>query len=274
MEPLIWRVQWPKDITNSVISESNPKGTITNSDLEMAGVVLQEAVLGAHLGPAMRGAQVAIGCDNSPAVAWTTRMASRSTSPIAFRLLKGLAMRQRCTRSAPPAIYHVAGVTNTLADVASRPLPGIAAPFHLLSPSPSDMCPTDFLTQFDSLFPLPQARRWRNAQPPSGPWSNVTSTLRGQRLALRQWTTKADAPLGPTGVAMPTKPRSIPTCAACPIPSNKLISSLLLPGFELASSGTLSKLDPSLWKRPCVTWRKPSFWPDLTTHAAPTDPRS
>jgi hypothetical protein len=31
-------------------------------------------------------------------VAWTNRMATRSTSPIAFRLIKGLAMRQRTTR--------------------------------------------------------------------------------------------------------------------------------------------------------------------------------
>jgi hypothetical protein len=101
---------------------THPTGTLTNSDLEMAGVLLHEAVLKAALGPnRMRHVQTAIGCDNSPAVAWTKRMATRSASPISFCLLKGLAMRQRLTRSAPPAVFHVAGIDNILADVASRP---------------------------------------------------------------------------------------------------------------------------------------------------------
>ena len=41
----VWRLQWPRDITAAVISESNPTGTLTNSDLEMAAVVLQLNVL-------------------------------------------------------------------------------------------------------------------------------------------------------------------------------------------------------------------------------------
>jgi hypothetical protein len=38
-------LQWPRDITAAVISESNPTGMLTNSDLEMAAVVLQLNVL-------------------------------------------------------------------------------------------------------------------------------------------------------------------------------------------------------------------------------------
>jgi hypothetical protein len=274
MDPIVWRVEWPPDVTNAVVSDKNPTGTITNSDLEMAGVLLHEAVLEAHLGPAMQGAQIAIGCDNSPAVAWTTRMASRSSSPIAFRLLKGLAMRQRVTRSAPPAIFHVAGVANTLADVASRSVTGVATHFHLLDSSPTDMCSATFLTHFDSIYPLPQKLPWLNVQPPSGLWSHVISTLRGQRLALRQWTTKLALPPGATGPTTLPKPRLIHTSGTSRGPSNKPISSHLPPGFELASSGTRSKLEPSLWKRPCVTWHKPSFWPDSTTRDAHMDPKN
>jgi hypothetical protein len=86
---IVWRQRWPQDITDAVVSTTNPDGHLTNSDLEMAGVVLQEAVLeAALLGPAkMQGAQTAIGCDNSPVVAWTTRMASRSASQNTIRLL-------------------------------------------------------------------------------------------------------------------------------------------------------------------------------------------
>jgi hypothetical protein len=130
------------------------------------------------------GAQIVIRCDNSPAVAWSTCMASHSTSPITFCLLKGLPMHQRCNRSTPPTAYHVTGVTNTLADVALRPLTSVATHFHLLSSSPTNMCPHTSLTIFDSMYPLPQKRPWKNVQPPSGLWSNVISTLHGQRLAL------------------------------------------------------------------------------------------
>jgi hypothetical protein len=89
LQPVFWRVQWPKDVTDAVVSDSNPDGRLTNSALEMAGVLLQEAVLEATIGPsAIIATQTAIGCDNSPAVAWTSRMASRSASPVSYRLLR------------------------------------------------------------------------------------------------------------------------------------------------------------------------------------------
>jgi hypothetical protein len=85
---------------------ASPLSEITNSDLEMAGLLLHELVLETTMGREnMRGTQAAMGCDNSPAVSWTNRMATRSDSPISFRLLHGLAMRQRLNRSAPPAVF-------------------------------------------------------------------------------------------------------------------------------------------------------------------------
>ena len=275
MEPVVWRVQWPKDITDAIVSSSNPQGTVTNSDLEMAGVLLHESVLETTVGAAaMVGAQTAIGCDNSPAVSWTTRMATRSESHIAFRLLRGLAMRQRHTRSGPPAIFHVAGVQNTLADVASRPLTGVASHFHLLEKHPSAMCPQTFLTLFDSSYPLPQKQRWRNVQPPSGLWSNVISTLRGQPLALRQWTTAPDTSHGKTGAPTPASVRSIPGCDTTQKPHDSPTSLPLPQGFELESSGMRSRLDSKVWKKPSVTWHKPSSWLDTTTPAEHTGRKS
>jgi len=38
--PTVFRWQWPKDIRSQLVSFKNPKGTITNSDLEMAGLLL------------------------------------------------------------------------------------------------------------------------------------------------------------------------------------------------------------------------------------------
>ena len=142
--PSVWRVQWPSDITNDVVSDANPNGRLTNSDLELAAVVLQEAVLEACLGPSIAGTQAAIGSDNTPTVAWSTRMASRSGSPIPFRLLRGRAMRQRTNPSAPTAVFHVAGMENILANVASRHVTGIVSHYHMFENNPSAMCPKDF----------------------------------------------------------------------------------------------------------------------------------
>jgi hypothetical protein len=94
LRPILWIIQWPADLTNSVLSEANPTGQITNLDLEMAGILLHEAVLKSAIGKAMVGALMAIGCDNSPAIGWTTRMATPSETLISFRLLQGLATRQ------------------------------------------------------------------------------------------------------------------------------------------------------------------------------------
>jgi hypothetical protein len=268
LAPIVWRIEWPKDITEALVSDKNPLGTITNSDLEMAGVVLHEAVLESHIGNAMEAAHLVIGCDNSPAVSWTTRMASRSASPIAYRLLRGLAMRQRVTRSAPPTVYHVAGINNILADVASRPIKGLASHFHLMEQSP--LCPETFLTFFNSAYPLPQKQPWHSVQPNSGLWSNVISTLRGQRLDLRQWTGKLAESPGPTGPSTPNSVGLTPGCATSTKLSGKRTSLPLPPGFELESTGERSKLASSLWKRPSVTWRKPSFWLGTTTHGEPT----
>jgi hypothetical protein len=201
-------------------------------------------------------------------------MATRSESPVAYRLIKGLAMRQRIARAAPPTVFHVSGVNNILADVASRPVPGVASHFHLLEKSPNSMCPQTFLTIFDARYPLPQRRYWTNVQPPSALWYNVISTLRGQRLGLRQWMIALDEPHGPTGLPTPNSVESTPGCGTLRKPSNKPTSLPLPPGFELASSGTLSKLASNLWKKPSATWHKPSFWRATMTQGEPTVAKS
>ena len=40
----VWRLLWPDDISNDLVSLRNPHGRITNSDLELAALVLQEAI--------------------------------------------------------------------------------------------------------------------------------------------------------------------------------------------------------------------------------------
>jgi hypothetical protein len=142
----------------------------------------------------------------------------------------GLAMRQRLTRSAPPAVFHIAGVQNTMADVASRAVKGVATPFHLLEKSPSAMCPQTFLTLFNSTYPLPQTLPWTNVQPPSALWSKVILTLLGQRLPLRQLMITLEPSSGKICTTTPESVASTPGCATIPNPSNKPISCPFRPG--------------------------------------------
>ena len=76
----------PLDIAQDVVSLSNPNGSITNLDLELAAEVLAMGVL---LVKALLIKHQPIGtlCDNSPTVSWIEKFASKSRSPMAGRLL-------------------------------------------------------------------------------------------------------------------------------------------------------------------------------------------
>jgi hypothetical protein len=109
----VWQLQWPLDITAAVISESHPTEALTNSDLEMAAVLLQFNVLLEPLVPSMNHKLMQIHRDNTPSVAWLTRMATKTAnSDAAHRLVQGLALCQRMLHSAPMSITHVAGSDN------------------------------------------------------------------------------------------------------------------------------------------------------------------
>jgi hypothetical protein len=45
IKPTVWRIQFPEYVIANLISDKNPTGTLTNSDLEMAGLLCQWLVL-------------------------------------------------------------------------------------------------------------------------------------------------------------------------------------------------------------------------------------
>ena len=247
----VWRLQWPPDITAAVVSESNPTGALTNSDLEMAAVVLHLNVL-EPLVPSMHHKSMQIHSDNTPSVAWLTKMATKTAnSDAAHRLVRGLALRQRMLHSAPVSITHVAGADNNLADIASRAIT------HL----DDDHA---FLTHFDNLFPL-QERFWQRASPPPAQLSNVISTLRGQRLTMQRWTVPLEPPAGVGGNNTVPIVERIRGCATRLPRSAASYSWDLPPGLVLDTLGKAGKLEPRPLKKPCVTWHKPSCWKDTPT---------
>jgi len=112
----VWRVEWPEEVSRDVVSDRNPKGSITNSDLEMATILLQWLVL-EHVGPTFHRSSLAR-CDNTPACSWATKMSLRSN--IAARLVQALALRQRIFQAAPMCMLHVARKENDILDIPSR----------------------------------------------------------------------------------------------------------------------------------------------------------
>ncbi len=72
MLPLLWRKVFPSDIAANVISDTNPAGGITSSDLELAAEVMAIGVIlimALHIKHAPLGTL----CDNIPTVSWVEK---------------------------------------------------------------------------------------------------------------------------------------------------------------------------------------------------------
>jgi hypothetical protein len=196
--PIVYRQQWPDHI-----NKRYREAKITNSDLELAGVLVAWFILESCT-CTLRHAAATIFSDNSPTVSWTQSLMSRSEQPTSARLLRALAMRARSLESQVPTVLHWAGKNNRPADAASRSFDPKDPHF-----SPND---TDFLTLFHASFPLSQDACWLLRPVPPTPLSRLISTLDGQRLPMRQWTYQPDYGTGATGRhIVPTKVTPTPT---------------------------------------------------------------
>ena len=114
--PTLLRQAFLPEITTSLVTYDNPHGTISNSDLELAGHVAHNNVLAsiANIG----STTVASYKDNTPALYWTKKGSTSTSVPAAY-LLRLQALHQRHygyhNRTA-----HIAGTANVMADDCSR----------------------------------------------------------------------------------------------------------------------------------------------------------
>ena len=141
----VFRLGWPDDIRRMLVTESNPGGTLSISDFEMAGMLVLFLVMEAvcSLGAGMH---VLLYSNNQPTVPWSARLTSKS-SDVAGQLIRALALRMKQKRVSPMTPMHVRGVENPLADVPSRSFWG----------KPEWHCRINAELQllFDNSFPLP-----------------------------------------------------------------------------------------------------------------------
>ena len=77
--PTVSRFEWPEDRKANLVSEHNPTGGITNSDLEMAGLLMLWLVM-EDVYDFKSGAHAALFSDNQPTVSWVDRLVSKSSN--------------------------------------------------------------------------------------------------------------------------------------------------------------------------------------------------
>jgi hypothetical protein len=136
----LWQHPFPDNIQRQVVSDLQPTGTITNSELELAP----------H-------PNIWCASDNMAAVAWANNGSTSSTSPSAF-LLRALGQLSQ-KRHFSLFTFHVSGISNTIADSLSRHFNW--AWDHL----------------FTHISPLSTQTSWEIVQLPSDARLQVTSAL-------------------------------------------------------------------------------------------------
>ena len=185
-----------------MVSVTNPHGQVSISDLEMAAHLLHYMVL-EYVAP-LRHRSVGIFSDNTPTVAWATKLCA--ASPLAGALLRALALRHHVTKSSPVATAHIAGDSNAMTDFASRAFPS------KLNSSHPHLTTNNFLYHFVTRFPS-QTNAWHESQPSTSLTTKVISVLRGKPSTLASWTriTKNGGSIGVTGANMCTSWGTAPT---------------------------------------------------------------
>jgi hypothetical protein len=175
--PVVFRWEWPDNIKQDIILLTNPTGRLTNSDLEMAGLVILWLVI-EGVCHNLREKQITLFSDNLPSVSWVTWLASKR-SLVAEHLIQALVLRLKAMHACPLTPMHIEGKRNRIADVPSR----------LFGSKPAWTCTDDkeLLTLFNTRFPLPQQRSWTIYRPNCAVVMRVISALRMKRFTLDAW---------------------------------------------------------------------------------------
>ena len=108
-----------------------PGGKISNSDLEMASLLLLWLVIEGMCGN-LRKKQITIFGNNVPTVSWVKWLASRK-SIVAENLIQALALRLKVNHSCPLTPMHIEGRRNAISD----------APSHSFGSNPAWECISD-----------------------------------------------------------------------------------------------------------------------------------
>jgi hypothetical protein len=113
---LLWRYQWPEEIHSRLVTETNPMGSISISDLELAGGLLHLDVLCQQYD--IRERTILSKTDNLAALFWQRKGSTTSDKAPPY-LLRLFGLHQRLHQYVPRHDY-IPGNSNPMADDASR----------------------------------------------------------------------------------------------------------------------------------------------------------
>jgi hypothetical protein len=140
IQPLLWRSKFEERVTIQLVTFTNPVGTITNSDLELAASIAQHDVLAQQVD--VPEATIHNLTDNTATLYWQGKGATSTTGP-ASRLLRIQSLHQRHHRYVPSFDY-IPGEANAMSDDCSRRW---------------DLTDKQLLVHFHLVFP--QSQPWR-----------------------------------------------------------------------------------------------------------------
>ena len=100
----VWRLTWLEDIRSDLVSTDNPHGRITNSDLELAAMVLQEVTF-TFVSANLEWRSPFTGSNNTPTDTWTFREAS-TVNPVVADLLCLRSLFNIQFKITPSGFYH------------------------------------------------------------------------------------------------------------------------------------------------------------------------
>ena len=188
---ILWREPFPVAIQRELQSDRNPTGSVTNSDLELAGTIAQHDVL-AHVADVREHTLLNLH-DNTPAVFWQRKGSTTTSGPAAY-LLRLQAVHQRFHRYVPRHDY-IPGPANAMADDCSR--------LWKLSDA-------ELLTHFNSFYP--QAASWQLCRLRRPMNSALISALSRKRSAPASFLAVPQPPItiGRSGWSLPLPLASTP----------------------------------------------------------------
>jgi len=257
LPPLVWRIKFPPEIQQEVVSQHNPQGKLTNSNLEMVGLLLQWLVLKQVVD--LRHAHIACWCDNTPMVAWATKLLT-TKAMTALRLIRILALHMFTCQASPLTALHILGKHNWMADFASWSF---------------SLYPTQkiFLTEFHHCFPLPQNNSWICFCLPNATIGQVLSMLSTPTSNLVLWHRLSLHGSITGGIGSNSFPPTSINTFKTWLQQNDYWSCM----FLLDGSGK-ANLDAASWSRPVasklhlVPLRRPSNWLATATLSTATVP--
>jgi hypothetical protein len=164
----------------NIKSCDNPGGTIMNSYLKMASLLLLQLVIEGVCGVCgdLCERRIPLFSSNSPTVGWVSCLAFKQ-SIMAENFIQALALQLKIQHTCPLTPMNIEGKQNTITDMPSRSF----------SSNPAWACNTnlELLTLFNSHFPLPLKQSWTVYCPNCTVVTHMISALQMMPFELDNW---------------------------------------------------------------------------------------